>query len=69
LFSQISAGPDDTCAIRVDGSATCWGDNTYGKATPPAGSFTQIAAGEQFSCGLRPNGFANCWGGMVTPDP
>lgn len=68
-YIQVSAAGYHACGLRADGSATCWGDNSYGKAIPPAGTFVQIAAGEWFSCGLRANGFANCWGSLVTPDP
>ncbi|NCU42105.1 MAG: RCC1 repeat-containing protein, partial [Candidatus Moranbacteria bacterium] len=29
--SQISAGTDHTCATKTDGTAYCWGYNTYGR--------------------------------------
>jgi hypothetical protein len=42
----------------------CWGDNAYGKCTPPAGltSVTAIAAGDQHSIALNSDGTVVCWG-------
>jgi hypothetical protein len=42
---SISAGRVHTCGVAGDGTVGCWGDNTNGQATPPAGSFTQVSAG------------------------
>ena len=36
-FTQISAGVNHTCGLRTDGSVTCWGNNSFGQATPPPG--------------------------------
>jgi hypothetical protein len=35
-FTQISAGANNTCAIRPDGQIACWGDNASGQSSPPA---------------------------------
>jgi hypothetical protein len=51
-----------TCGVRNDGSLTCWGDNSYGQATPPTGSFTQVSAGTFHTCGIRSDGSVSCWG-------
>ena len=32
----IFAGDEHTCAIKTDGTAQCWGRNTYGQSTVPA---------------------------------
>jgi len=61
-FTQISAGSDHTCGLRVDGSVTCWGSNSYGQAVAPSGTFAQLSAGDQYTCGLRADGSAICWG-------
>ena len=61
-FAQISAGAEYACGLRVDGSASCWGDNTYGQTIFPAGTFTEISAGWGHTCGLRADGSATCWG-------
>ncbi len=49
----------------------CWDDNSYGKATPPAGSFSQVSAGWDHTCGLKTDGSLTCRGrddsGQATP--
>jgi hypothetical protein len=48
--------------VETDGTIACWGDNTYGQATPPVGSFSQVSAGESHTCGVRTDGTIACWG-------
>ncbi len=53
------------------GTLVCWGDNTFGQATPPAGPFAQVSAGGAHSCAVRTDGTLTCWGdntyGQTTP--
>ena len=58
----VSAGSSHSCGLRVDGSVICWGNNDYGQAETPAGTFTAVAAGVWHSCGLRVDGSVICWG-------
>ncbi len=53
-----------TCAVKADGSPTCWGDNSAGKSTIPAGTgtVTQIAAGVEHTCVIKTDGTPTCWG-------
>ena len=52
-----------TCAIRSDDSVTCWGDNRYGQADPPDGTFDTIHVSDRhYACGIRTDGTAVCWG-------
>ena len=64
-----------TCAVKLDGSAWCWGDNTFGQlgygskessATPKAVlgeySWKQVCTGQGFSCGVTVDGALYCWG-------
>jgi hypothetical protein len=49
----------------------CWGRNTDGQATPPAGTFTQVSSGGTHACALETDGSLACWGsneaGQSTP--
>ena len=51
-YLQVSAGGLHTCALRLDGAAICWGGDSYGQSTPPAGVFTQISAGSVALAGI-----------------
>ena len=71
----IATGFYDGCALLSNGTAECWGDNTYGElgngtttssVTPVAVSdlraATAIAAGAAFGCALLQDGTVRCWG-------
>jgi hypothetical protein len=74
----ISAGYNHTCALTVEGSVKCWGNNDSGKlgvATPPSstvpvdvlglsGGATAISAGSAESCASITGGTVKCWGWM-----
>jgi alpha-tubulin suppressor-like RCC1 family protein len=72
---QIAAGAVHTCALALDGSAYCWGQNLHGQlgngsmenapsATPVAGGirFRSIHAGGALTCGFSEDGSQYCWG-------
>ena len=63
-YSDVSVGANFGCAVRaVDGGLVCWGDNDYGKATPPTvGSYRQVSAGVNNACALRADYYVVCWG-------
>ena len=68
-FEHIS----HTCGVRDDGSIVCWGDDAYGQASPPKGTFISVSAGGNHTCGVRANGSVACWGndfhGQSRPPP
>ena len=61
-FASVSAGLHHTCAVRTDGSITCWGGDGWGEATPPNGQFASVSAGLFHTCGVRTDGSIVCWG-------
>lgn len=62
-YSDIAVGGQHTCALRAgDGSVLCWGDNRWGQAEAPDGSYTAIVAGRWHTCALRADGEIACWG-------
>ena len=63
----MSAGVDNTCALREDDAAVCWGDNKHGQLEAPDGSFVAINAGNGLTCGLRAYGGVICWGKLYRP--
>lgn len=69
-FAAIYGGSTHACALDSDGAATCWGSNTEGEGTAPAGvNFSSLALGEQVSCGvIRDANVLRCWG-RNTMDP
>lgn len=74
-FSAISVGGLHACALRIDGTAYCWGFNGFGqlgdgtttdRTVPTAvefeGRFRAISAGYLHTCGVTTQGEVLCWG-------
>ena len=61
-IETITTRQNTTCAIKTDGTLTCWGNNDAGKASPPTGTFTQVTLGWYSTCGLKTDGTVACWG-------
>ncbi len=77
-FSEVSAGIEHACALRLTGGLVCWGiDSGSAKVSPPAGEFVSVDAGWDgdvhlpegdplddggLSCGLRVDAVVECWG-------
>jgi Regulator of chromosome condensation (RCC1) repeat/Collagen triple helix repeat (20 copies) len=59
---QVSAGGGHSCAIKVDATIACWGSNSDGQATPPAGTFSAVDAGGLHTCAVRTDATVACWG-------
>jgi cysteine-rich repeat protein len=57
-FKQIVGQSTGGCALRTNGTVTCWGGATAAWV-PPADRFTSIARGD---CGVRVDGTIACWG-------
>jgi alpha-tubulin suppressor-like RCC1 family protein len=64
IGGSIDAGTTHTCAVIFDGTARCWGDDTFAQSAIPGGVGTvnQISAGGSHSCALKTTGTVACWG-------
>ena len=45
VAGSVDVGGLHACGVKTDGTVACWGDNSVGQATPPAGTFTAVSAG------------------------
>lgn len=77
VASITSFGDNRICAVKTDGSALCWGNNSYGqlgdgtlvaKAEPTQvfglgpGTTASISMGMLHTCALKIDGSVVCWG-------
>ncbi len=61
--AEVCSGGSFGCAIDPKGSINCWGNDSYGQATPPRGSGHRgITCGAEHACAIKPDGRAICWG-------
>jgi hypothetical protein len=44
LRDQVTTGDHHVCALQVDGTIVCWGNNQHGQSVPPSGTFLQVSA-------------------------
>jgi alpha-tubulin suppressor-like RCC1 family protein len=73
---KVVLGNGFACALAVDSSVRCWGDNTYGQlgdgttegSSLPVqvvgleGEVADVVAGESHACALLSSGSVKCWG-------
>lgn len=67
VFSGISCGNLDCCAIAADRSITCWGQGKTERLYSvevgiPQGQFIQVSLGQYNACALDVNLHVQCWG-------
>jgi alpha-tubulin suppressor-like RCC1 family protein len=63
-FVQVSVGGNHTCAVRSDGSVTCWGSNQDRESIVPAGlgGVVEVRAGGTHTCARKGDNTITCWG-------
>lgn len=73
-FIEVAAGNNHSCAVRGDGTVSCWGDDLNGQIGAPWNGHSvpptipgitravQIVVGEQFTCVRLAQGTITCWG-------
>ncbi len=75
VFAKMEGAYEHACGIKADGSAWCWGVNTYGQlgdgtetdSDEPVAvlggiAFHSVKPGSWFTCGVATDGNAWCWG-------
>lgn len=75
--AHVVANDFSACALKIDGTLWCWGDNKYGqlgdgtttmRTTPVqvaglGADIAQVAVGFEHTCALKMDGTLWCWGG------
>ena len=61
-LTSIVTGGQYFCGTRQNGSVSCWGKNSFGESSPPAGKLVSVTASDSTTCGLTPAGQVQCWG-------
>ena len=74
-WRSVSAGGQHTCAIKVEGSLWCWGDNRSRQSSPDdpisithpvrvdsRTDWATVSAGDVHTCAVRTSGNLFCWG-------
>jgi alpha-tubulin suppressor-like RCC1 family protein len=72
---DIAGGGDHTCALIADGTARCWGWNSFGQlgngtntnsnvpvTVTGLSEAVAITAGQNYTCAVLADGTARCWG-------
>jgi alpha-tubulin suppressor-like RCC1 family protein len=67
----LSCGLRHCCAIDEADALRCWGDDSRGQSSPPAGRFLAVAGGDTHSCAIALDGRVHCFGepGLAATDP
>jgi hypothetical protein len=61
--ASLSAGTNQSCAVKSDGSVVCWGYDSVGQARPPSAFFNEVSSRTGHSCAVLTSGNLSCWGG------
>lgn len=74
VFSKVSVGGQQACALTTSNKLKCWGENSDGHLAPgsedisaplsisPSSSFTKVSSGGSHVCVINGTGGLFCWG-------
>lgn len=78
LFKEFSLGDEHACALKIDGTAVCWGANDKGQLgnnsttnspspvdvvmTNPTRLFEKLYSNKDMNCGVESSNDVYCWG-------
>ena len=57
-----AAGWYHSCALKDDGTLSCWGDGEDGATSVPGGIYKAVGAGQAFTCAIKSDRTLACWG-------
>ncbi len=63
-MQKLAVGNTHACAIKLDGTLTCWG--TPAMTVPTGNTYTAIDSGSNYSCAQKSDGKISCWGSGST---
>ena len=63
-FAPLGAGGFHTCAVKTDGTVTCWGDDSQDQTSVPEGltGAMAVSTSSAHNCALRNDATVICWG-------
>jgi hypothetical protein len=65
-FKSLDSSPDGTCAVDLEGSIVCWGENIDWSKEPmkaaPTVPMKTVSMGIGYACGLTKDDQLECWG-------
>ena len=60
-WKDVSCGQSHTCAIAMDNSMQCWGNNMYGQCNVACEDYwVSVAAGESHTCAIAADTTLRC---------
>ncbi|MEE2786438.1 MAG: MopE-related protein [Myxococcota bacterium] len=73
-YAQVSVGDSTACAVKTDGTMSCWGRgrenerNQFGQAIAPDGIYSGVSVGGYHACAVRSDtSVIECWGAGKLP--
>ncbi|MDP6933141.1 MAG: FG-GAP-like repeat-containing protein, partial [Myxococcota bacterium] len=62
VYSRVETGHRHSCALTVEGTVDCWGEDAHGQVNAPSGTYVEVSAGAEGGCAVDGAGSLTCWG-------